>query len=169
MGIAGVRRLRHPDAKVAEPYGKLRERVGYHAAMTSSDHPMRERHPRSTGREVERIDSGPVLNDVFCRVRFCPGDPESIDKFLSRKIEDHPLRMERIIFACVSAGEVGIALPVSALISIRDPREADVAGAVIARDSAVRQCIAERVADKASRCGRAGEISFSGRDRKSVV
>jgi hypothetical protein len=155
MSIAGIRRrLRHLDTKVPEPYGKLRERVGCRAAVTSS-HTMRERDPRSSGWEAERVDSGPVLNDVFCRVRFCPGDPESIDKFLSREVEDHPLRMECVLFAFVVADQVGIALPVSALVSIRHPREADVAGAVIARDSAVRQRIAERVADKASRCGRA--------------
>ena len=71
--------------------------------------------------------------------------------------------MKRVILAGVAAGQVRIALPVGALVAVGDAREADVAGAVVARDAAVRQCVTERVADEAGGRGRAGEVALAGR------
>jgi hypothetical protein len=99
---------------------------------------------------VDRIEAGPILEDVVGGERLGPGDLDGVDELIAREVKDDPLRMERIIVTRVPAGEIGIALPVGALVSVGDAGEADIAGAVIAGDTAMRQCVTEGVANEAS-------------------
>ena len=96
-----------------------------YAALASSDDALRQRDPCATGGEVDRIETGPVLQDVVGGEGFGPGDLEGVDKLIAREVEDDPLRMERIVVTCVAAGEIGIALPVGALVSVGDAGEAE--------------------------------------------
>ena len=59
--------------------------------MSRSDNTLRQGDPGAAGGEVERIETGPVLEDVVSCVGFAPGDLEGIDKLFARKVEDHPL------------------------------------------------------------------------------
>ena len=69
---------------------------GY-AAVSPSDDTLRQGDPGAAGGEVERVEAGPVLEDVIGRVGFSPGDLEGVDKLFTRKVEDDPLWMERVI------------------------------------------------------------------------
>src|SRR5271157_1589206 len=124
MTVAGVRGLGHPDADPAD-----RDRPGDEfqrdgSTLAFGDVAERKRLPRAFGRAViEGLElASPELYRVAFGVMVRPCDADRIDVNLAAQVNNDPLRMQRVVFAGESLGQVRIALPVGLGISIGEPR-----------------------------------------------
>ena len=66
-----------------------------------------------------------------------PVDADGIDRLYAAEIDDHPLRMRRILVAGEGLGQVGIAFPVGVHVAVGDAR-ITVIHAVVAGEAAMR-------------------------------
>src|SRR6266700_1411331 len=69
----------------------------------------------------------------------------------SGEIDYHPLWIVRIVFTRERFREIGVAFPVSFFVAVGDARVSVRIGAVVARETAMRKEVPERVADDISR------------------
>jgi hypothetical protein len=92
-----------------------------------------------------------------------PSDANRRNGIERAKINDHPLRMERVILARICVREIRVALPVCIEIAVGEAGIADKIGSVIVRDPAMRERIAVGVPNELCRCRAADEISLPGR------
>ena len=93
MQIASIGRLCHPDAQEPDRRGLGRESNGFGAAFARPDRSQGKRLPHASGRSLDRIVPGPVLNDIVRGIWSGPGDAEGIDLLCLPEIENDPLRM----------------------------------------------------------------------------
>ena len=138
--------------------GKLKRGT---AALAVTDHTVRKGNPRALCRLLDRIFAVPVLDHVLLRERLGPGDPHRVERTRGGQVDNHPLRMKRIVFARVRLREVWIALPVGVQVAIGESRVADHICAVIVSDAAMRQRISVGMANGLTEGGAAGEITFA--------
>src|SRR6185437_14490560 len=106
-----------------------RNRVGRFARSRSPDGGTGRRPRSSTGL------------DTWSR-KAPPGDPNGIDLNLAAQIERDPLRM--VLLACELLREIGIALPITVQIAVREPR---IAGSIASAEATVRKRCGPGVAD----------------------
>src|SRR5208283_184765 len=107
------------------------------------------------------IVARPVLHHEAARVRLAPCDANAVDLLDLSHIQHDPLWMQRIALAREMLREVRVALPKAVQVSVGEPGEAHVIGAVVTGESAARQRIAIGVANGFRRSCRTGEISFA--------
>ena len=115
--------------------------------------------PRAGGWLLDGIFACPVLDQITPRVRLTPGDSNCIHIVVAGKVHDHPLRITGIVFAGEWFCQIGIALPVSLLVTVRDAGIAVRIGAVVPRETSMRKVVAERMPNKIARLGVANEIA----------
>ena len=159
--VAGIRRSRHPDPNVLHRHrrdGKLNRGA---AALAVVDDAVRKGNPRALRRLLDRVFAVPVLDHVLPREGLGPGDPHGVERTRGCQVDNHPLRMKRIVFARVRLRQVGIALPVGVQVAIGESRVADHICAVIVSDAAMRQGISVGMANGLTEGGASGEITFA--------
>ena len=161
--VAGVGRLRHPDAQIADWHRHRGKGKRDGAALAVVDCAAGKCDPRALVGMNNGLLSSPVLHAVALRIRFGPRDPNCVDGQRIGEVYDDPLRMQRVVFASEFLGQVRIALPIRVLIAVGDAAVASGIGAVVARGAAMREGIAVGVPNDLSRRVAAREISFAGR------
>ena len=115
-------------------------------------------------RIVHRIfHTNPVLHHEFSGIGFGPCNADAVDGLCLRQVNDYPLRMQSIAFPGKALREIGIALPIAALIAIRHAREASVGSAIVTRKAAMWQRISIGITDGITRDCRSSEISLFAR------
>src|SRR5262249_12446839 len=101
--------------------------------------------------EVQCARAGPVFDLVRGGVRGGPCIADSVHCLFPIQIDDDSLQMEGVTFASKSAGQVGVALPVSKIRTLNRTITA-------CREPAMGQCVYEDVADRLSQVSTACEI-----------
>ena len=81
---------------------------------------------------LDGIFACPVLDQITPRVRLTPRDSNCVHIVVAGKVHDYPLRITGIVFAGEWFCQIGIALPVSLLVTVRDAGIAVRIGAVAA-------------------------------------
>src|SRR5271165_2037487 len=130
ISIASVRRLSHPDANETHWYRSGEEANRFCVALARYDRALREGLPDAASRQFNGIVSSPILDDVMRRVGLAPVDANAVDRLRLSQIEDNPLGMEGVTLAGELLGEIGIALPERAEVTVRETGEAGVFRAV---------------------------------------
>jgi hypothetical protein len=97
-----------------------------------------ERDPCAERGLLDRVFAGPILDHVSASVWIGPSDSDGVQRARGGKVNEDPLGMERIVFACVWLREVRIAFPIRIQVAIGESRIADHIGAVIVSDAAMR-------------------------------
>ena len=161
--IASVGRFRHQDAQKSHGQWSCAQLQGSRTAFPIRDHAARKSLPHAARGRFDRIVSGPILNDVVHRVWLGPLNLHAGDLLQLRQVHHNPLRMERIAFTRKFLRQIWIALPVAGGVSIRQPRKSGVVRAIVARESAMRQRVTIRIAQKFRGVRRPGKISVAAR------
>ncbi len=73
----------------------------------------------------------PILNLVIDRVGLGPKDSQPVDGYVLPEIDQNPLGIERVIFACVKRVEVGVAFPEASGIAVGKTGVAIVIGLIL--------------------------------------
>ena len=163
MRVAGVGRLRHPDAKVSHRHRQRGQTNRDLSTLAVGHRAAGVRLPDGFGNVAPRIvlAARPELHAVILRVRFGPCDADGVDLMQTTQIDDHPLRMQRIVFAGEAASQIGIALPVGIGVAIGQHRV--VAPVISAGHAAVRQRVTPGVPNHFGGRGVAYEVALARR------
>ena len=159
--VTRVRGFRHPDAQVANRHGNRAEGVRLRSALAVLDCAPGECNPRSLGGLRDGLFAGPVLHQVALGVGVGPGNANGIDRQRVRKIDDHPLRMRRVLFAGERLRQIGIAFPIGTEIAIGQAPVAGRVGAIVAGRASMRKWVAVGVAEHLAGLAAPGEIAFA--------
>ncbi len=157
--VASVRRLGHPDADEASAHRFGCEPHDWRAALRVCKFALREIQPFAGNRLVHGIVAAqPILHAKGFCIGFGPCDAHSLDRLRRAKINHDPLGMAQITLACKSRRQIGIALPVSRCVAVRQAR-ITVRSATVAGIAAVRQRVAVRNTQRVFGLGASREIA----------
>src|SRR5262249_28182813 len=114
-----VGRCGHQGADILSADGSFGERKGLTAALPRGHTPVRKQLPTPGCPPFDRVLAGPELNEIVPRVRLCPIDADRLQVLFAGQIEYDPLRVNGVVCAREALCQVGVALPESGRIAIR--------------------------------------------------
>ncbi len=159
-GHARLRRLLEQDADESDIDGRGCEPRRRGAARAVSDLTGGAIAPLSLRRLLDGFFAGPVLDAEPAGVRGAPIDLESVDGKTAAEIEDDPLREGRVVLLGEPPRQVRVALPERIRVSVHHARKPVFLGPLVVRETAARERIPQRMADRFARVGVAGEVAL---------
>ena len=117
--------------------------------------------PGAAGWGVDGILAGPILDEILRGEGSGPVDAHGVDFRGRGEVKDDPLRVGGLGLVREALGEVGITFPVGVGIAVGEARVSGVAGAVVAREAAMRKAVAVRKMDGLVQIRGTGEVALA--------